>query len=127
MNIQYKKNRLRNYVIFGGLWLAVTIVQVAVAKNNYWLFTWLVVGFFNIAQFVHMYRTPYLTIKEDLLILNNFMDEKSIKLSESIKIKESNGEYIIETDRKKLKINTNVIELTSLDALNAELRKYNLI
>ena len=69
---------------------------------------------------------PYVTIKEGFLIVHNFLNESTIKLSESTQIKKSADDYIIIADGKKLKINTQLIEPASFTALNAALNKFNI-
>ena len=126
MNIKYNKKRLRFNFILGIIWLLITIAQVVWAKNNYWLIGWLIIGLLNFSQMAYLYFTPYITIKEGLLIVNNFLNESSINLSESTHIKTFAGDYIINADGKKLTVDTQIIEPTSLTALNAELYKFNI-
>lgn len=69
---------------------------------------------------------PYLTLKEGLLIVHEFLNKSSIELSESTRIKKFAGDYIFKNNGKKLTINTQLIEPTALIALDKELGKFNI-
>jgi len=123
MNIKYRKKSLRLYLIIGIVWIFLTIAQVYFATNFYLLIGWIIIGLLNVGNIAYRYFFPFLTLKKDSLIVHNFLNNSSIELSESTRVKKFAGDYIFKSNGKELTVDTQLIEPTSLKLLNSELKK----
>tara|TARA_R100000935_G_C2813316_1_gene156083 strand:- start:726 stop:1067 length:342 start_codon:yes stop_codon:yes gene_type:complete len=79
-----------------------------------------------IIMYAYQYLNPYLTITNELIYLNSPFSEK-IGLKKVNKIREFAGEYILESDKKELRIDTTLIDPESLTQLNEKLKSLNLL
>jgi hypothetical protein len=69
-------------------------------------------------------KNQYLTIENGVISVNKPFGKK-INLTEIKQIIKYAGDYTLKTDKTKLKINTQIIELNSLSELDAVLEKLN--
>ena len=77
-----------------------------------------------IAKYFYQKQNKYLTIENERIRVNNIFG-KGINLNEILTIEKYAGDYILKTRKKKLKIDTTIIEPTELSNLNSELEKLN--
>ena len=126
MKIKFTKKRLRAHLILGLLWLALCLVRAYFGTYDDWT-DWFFVGMaaLYLGQFFLEWRNQYLTIDEEQIKVN-YPFGKKIKLSEINRIKKFAGDYTLETDDKKLTINTQIIAPASVEELNGILAKLNL-
>jgi hypothetical protein len=68
----------------------------------------------------------YLIIEKDVL-KQNYIFGKKMELSEIKSIKHFAGEYILRTDKRKMRINIGSIEKSSLAELRDELKKLDVL
>ena len=81
-------------------------------------------GILYLILYLNQKRNKYLTIENGILKINGSFGKK-INLNEIKQIKKFAGDYILKSDKKKLTINTQIIDPNSLVELNAELEKLN--
>lgn len=126
MKIRYKKKRNTFYLIMMAFWGALIISSFVFGDFDGWTdYTVVVLGVMYIAIYSSDYINQYLTIEEGT-IRNNSLFPKKIFLSEIKVFKKFGGEYILQTDSKELRIDTNLIEVVSLAELDKVLADLNL-
>jgi len=100
----------------------------------YWLFDsigfWLnyypfVLAFLYLGLYLFERHFQYLTITEDQIKVNDLFG-KRINISQIHRIKKFAGDYKLITDKKEMKIDTQIIDPDSLEELNEVLAKLNL-
>lgn len=125
MKLRYKKKRLKFYLIITIFWLIIGISCFVFCDSGK-LTTYFQTGISVIYIFVFSvdYFNQYLTIQNGIIKENNLFGKK-MNLTEIKQIKKFAGFYILKTDRKEFKINTQIIDPDSLAELNAELEKLN--
>ncbi|MDB4402082.1 hypothetical protein N9169_01290 [Algibacter sp.] len=125
MKIRYKKKRLKFYLIMTILWLIFVVFNLISNDFGEWTaYTWLGISVMYIAIYSFDYFNQYLTIQNNV-IKENHLFGKKINLNEIKRIKKFAGDYILQTDKTELTINTQIIDQNSLTELNAELEKLN--
>ena len=126
MKIRYKKKRNTFYLIMMAFWGALIVSSFVFGDFDGWTdYTVVVLGVMYIAIYSSDYINQYLTIEEGT-IRNNSLFPKKIFLSEIKVFKKFGGEYILQTDSKELRIDTNLIEVVSLAELDKVLADLNL-
>jgi len=85
----------------------------------------LFISFLFLATYFYESSKQYLSIKDGFIKINQ-INGKKIKLKDIKSIRKFAGDYILESDKSKLTINTNLIEKDSLIDLDKELSKLNL-
>ncbi|MCX2720271.1 hypothetical protein [Lentiprolixibacter aurantiacus] len=126
----FKKSYLRANLIFGLIWLTVFILKVFIEDNtnsiSYWIdYGFLLVAVLYLGTYLYQKRYGYLTLENGLLKLNDPRN-KHIDLNTVTRFKFFAGEYILESDSKKLKVNTYLLEPPSVALLKAALEKHGL-
>ncbi|MCF6294194.1 MAG: hypothetical protein L3J25_00720 [Flavobacteriaceae bacterium] len=125
MKIYYNRKRLNHSLIFGILWLIISLLGIFIKDDPYWTdYCFLLVSFLYLGSYFYEKSNQYLTIQNGQ-IHKNYPFSKKINLSEIKRIKKSVGEYILQTDKTRLIVNTNFIDKKSLEDLNIELEKLN--
>lgn len=125
MKIRYKKKRLKFYLIMTILWLIFVVFNLISNDFGEWTaYTWLGISVMYIAIYSFDYFNQYLTIQNNV-IKENHLFGKKINLNEMKRIKKFAGDYILQTEKTELTINTQIIDQNSLTELNAELKKLN--
>ena len=121
MKILYNKKR-RKYELFQGIfWILIFILGVLFSyKKNVFFYLYLIMGLIHI--YLHLKVKYYLSI-ENNIIKQNYIFGKKINLSEIKSIKHFAGEYILRTDKRKMRIDIGSIEKSSLAELRDELKK----
>lgn len=124
MTIAYKKKYLNINLIYA-LLFTVTLFTVSLNSSESWM---MIIGILTptcfIAKYFYQTQKKYLTI-EDERIRVNYIFGAEINLNEIHTIEKYAGGYILKTGKKKLKIDTTIIEPTELSNLNSELAKLN--
>ena len=124
MKIRYKKGRTRFYLIMTIIWIILLIVNIFYGDMDnrvFWLWIILPIGYISVYTFE--YINQYLTI-EDGFIYRNSIFPKKLELNKLKTCKKFAGDYILETDQNKLRIDTTLIDQKSLNELNQTLTKY---
>jgi len=121
MKILYSKKR-RKYELFQGIfWILIFILGVLFSyRKNVFFYLYLIMGLIHI--YLHLKVKHYLSI-ENNIIKQNYIFGKKINLSEIKSIKHFAGEYILRTDKRKMRIDIGSIEKSSLAELIDELKK----
>lgn len=113
-------------LVMGLIWLSFFLVGLFIDRETRWLdYGWLLVSALYLGTYLYQRRYGYLTLDNGVLKLNDPRN-KHISLNEVTRFKYFAGDYILESDTKKLKVNTHLLEPTSLVLLKAELEKYGL-
>ncbi|MFN7676343.1 hypothetical protein [Flavobacterium sp.] len=124
MKIAYKKKYLNINLIYS-LIFSVTLFTVFLESSESWK---IIIGILTptcfIAKYFYQKQNKYLTIENERIRVNNIFG-KGINLNEILTIEKYAGDYILKTGKKKLKIDTTIIEPTELSNLNSELEKLN--
>jgi hypothetical protein len=124
MTIAYKKKYLNINLIYA-LLFTVTLFPFTLNSAESWM---LIIGILTptsfIAKYFYQKQKKYLTIEDERIRVNNIFG-KGINLNEIQTIEKYAGDYILKTGKKKLKIDTTIIEPTELSNLNSVLEKLN--
>ena len=124
MTIGYKKKYLNINLIYA-LLFTVTLFTVSYEGSESWM---IIIGIFTptcfIAKYFYQKQRKYLTIEHKRIRVNNIFG-KGININEIQTIEKYAGDYILKTNKKKLKIDTTIIEPSELSNLNSELEKLN--
>jgi len=128
MKIRFKKKRLYMSAILGIFWTGLGIFNLIEDENLRWSdYIYLLVGILYIGHFIFDYMNQYLIVESGTIRKNPLYGyRKKINLNEINLIKKFAGDYTLNTNTQKLKINTELIEQKSLDELNNILQKLNL-
>ena len=125
MKIQYRKNRHNFNLTFGILFLAISLLGIFTRDNTSWTeYCFLIISFLHFGTYFYEKKNQYMTIENGVISVNKPFGKK-INLAEIKQIKKYAGDYTLKTDKTKLKINTQIIELNSLSELDAVLEKLN--
>lgn len=125
MKIQYKKKRLNHSLVFGLLWLTISLLGIFIKENPSWTdYGFLIISFFYLGTYFYEKKNQYMTIENGIISINQPFG-KRINLTEINRIKKIAGDYILKTDKTELTISTQVIDEKSLAELNVELEKLN--
>ena len=125
MKIQYKKRKLNFNLFFGILWLILFLSQLFFDKEINWIDYSLFISLVYFGTYFYQMKYKYVSINNGILTVDGPFG-KNINLNEIKGIKKFAGDYIIKTEKKAFRINTQVIDPHSLAKLNAELEKLNL-
>jgi hypothetical protein len=125
MKIRFTNKRLRYNLIFGILYVALGVVAIIFDSNNFFNYLWTVLGTIHIGTYLFENKKQYLTIENGIISKNQLIPKK-INLNEIKRIKKFAGDYILKTDSTELRINTELIEKSSLLELNTVLENLNL-
>lgn len=126
MKIRYTRKKLLSSLIMSLLWLAFGLYFLI--ENNFKGLTsylFMAVAVFYLAIFIFESTHQYMTLENGMLT-RNLLIKDSIRLDEIKSISKMGQYYILKTDKRKININTRIIEPRSLEALNEELEKLNL-
>jgi hypothetical protein len=126
MKIRYKKKHLNHSLIFGTLWLIISLLGIFIKENPYWTdYGFIIISFLYLGTYFYGKRNKYLTIENGQICVNKPFGKK-IGLTEIKQIKKFAGDYILKTDKTELTINTQIIDEKSLAELNSELEQLEL-
>jgi hypothetical protein len=126
MIINYRKKRLNNYLIFGILYLTLSLLLIFTKENRSFTdYGFLIISILYLGTYFYEKKNQYLTIGSGLVSVNKPFGKK-IKLNEIKQIKKFSGDYILKTNKTELTINTQIIDEKSLVELDSELKKLNI-
>ena len=121
MKILYSKKRRKYELIQGIFWILLFILGVLFSdRKNDFFYLYLIMGLIHI--YLHLKVKHYLSI-ENNIIKQNYIFGKKMDFSEIKSIKHFAGEYILRTDKRKMRIDIGSIEKSSLAELRDELKK----
>jgi hypothetical protein len=128
MVIEYKKSYMRSHLIFGLFWVLFFLLFTFFSDTSFlWFdFGYLAIAAMYLGMYIYQKRYGYLTLEKGVLKLNDPRN-KYIDLNTVTRFKFFAGDYILESDSKKLKVNTALMEPPSVVQLKTELEKYGLI
>ena len=121
MKILYSKKK-RKYNLFQGIfWILLFGIGVLFSdRKNVFFYLNLIMGLVDI--YLYLKVKFYLSI-ENNIIKQNYIFGKKMDFSEIKSIKHFAGEYILRTDKRKMRIDIGSIEKSSLAELRDELKK----
>ena len=121
MKILYSKKR-RKYELFQGIfWILIFILGVLFSdRKNVFFYLYIPLGLISLYRYI---KVKYYLSIENNIIKQNYIFGKKIDLSEIKSIKHFAGEYILRTDKRKMRIDIGSIEKSSLAELRDELKK----
>ena len=121
MKILYSKKR-RKYDLFYTIFcLLIGILSLFFSETNHmFLYLYMPLGLISLYRYIKV--KYYLIIEKDVL-KQNYIFSKKMELSEIKSIKHFAGEYILRTDKRKMRIDIGSIEKSSLAELRDELKK----
>lgn len=126
MKIRYKRKRNRFYLILIAFWVVLIISSFIFGDFDGWTdYTVVALGVMYSTIYSFNYFNQYLTIENGTIRHNSPFSEK-ISFSEIKIFKKFAGEYILKTDSKELRIDTNLIDELSLIDLDKALSNLNL-
>lgn len=126
MKFNYHKKRINYFLIYGLCWLFIGIAFIIIKPKNILSYGWLFMASFYIGNYLYMKKHQYLSLKNDTLYHNRiFPKPNKIKLSELKEIKKVvTGDYILKSEKAKLKINSQLIDKESLEELLSMIKEY---
>ena len=121
MKILYSKKK-RKYNLFQGIfWILLFAIGVLFSdRKNVFFYLYIPLGLISLYRYIKV--KYYLIIEKDVL-KQNYIFGKKMDLSEIKSIKHFAGEYILRTDKRKMRIDIGSIEKSSLAELRDELKK----
>ena len=116
MKIKYKKKKLFFDLLSGLFWTGMAIDGIVGNENVRWTkYVMLLLGLVYLTTFIFKTTQQYLTIENGTIQLNEMLGSiQKINLDEIIQIIEFDGDYILITENKKMKVNTEEIDTKSL-------------
>lgn len=124
MKIRYKRRFLRWNLIFGIFWLLLGVISTSNNSENYLNYGYLIVALLYIGNYLHKSKNQYLTIDNDSITLNNLIPKKIYQI-DLVQIKKSAGDFILQTDKIELRVETRLIDKNSLKDLEKILKHLN--
>ncbi len=124
MKIKYSKKKLRVNLIFGILWLVISLIRLFAPDNNgHWFSLFLLaISILHFFLYYHESVNQYISIENGIIKINSLFGKK-MKLADIRKIKKFAGDYTLIFEYEQLTVNTQIIDPESLAKLNAELEK----
>ena len=116
MHIKYSKKQLRQNLIFGVIWLLIFIGYLSFGSQSNLRYGYLIMGIFFLSNYLYQKTKHYLTIEGGFL-KKNYIFPKKISLKDIKEVRYFAGEYKLISENSELKINTVVIDKTSLKDL----------
>lgn len=127
MGIGYRKRHLNVNLILRVAFLILGIVGFLVKDTLRWGdYSTALISILYLTVYGYQKKYKYLILANGIMKINSPFGEK-VKLGEIKQIKKFAGDYIIKTDYKKITINTQIIEPDSLELLNDELEKLDIV
>ena len=125
MKIKYKKKKLFFDLLSGLFWTGMAIDGIVGNENVRWTkYVMLLLGLVYLTTFIFKTTQQYLTIENGTIQLNEMLGSiQKINLDEIIQIIEFDGDYILITENKKMKVYTEEIDTKSLMDLKNILSK----
>lgn len=125
MKVAYKKRQLTINLVLGLIWLGLFVVSISQEKPNWTDYGYGIIAIVYLCIYLYQKRYKYVNIKNGIISLNGPFGKKLL-LTDIKQIKEFAGDYILKSDTQELRIDTRIIDVESLEVLNAELKKLNI-
>lgn len=125
MKIAFKKRHLNIQLFYGLLFLLLGLITLHSAQNSWYDILFILAPMLFISKYFSLKHNKYLTIDRGMIKVNTLFG-KQIKIAKINQIEKYAGTYNIQTDTKKLSIDTHIIEKKSLTELNAVLDNLNI-
>ena len=121
MKILYSKKR-RKYELFYTIFcFLIGILSMFFSKTNHiFFYLYMPLGLISLYRYI---KVKYYLITQNNVIKQNYIFGKKMNLSEIKSIKHFAGEYILRTDKRKMKIDISCVDKSSLLELKGELKK----
>lgn len=128
MKIKYKNSRFIKNIIIGSIFILMGIDSIIDINNDRWSKYFIFcVGIIYLATTIYEMVFQYLTIENGTIRSNAILSfRKTIKLNEVYWIKESDRNYYLKTDKTVFKIDTDLIDTSSLLQLHSLLKALDL-
>ena len=107
IKLRYNIKNQRYYIIAGGLFILLAGIEL-IASNEIRYFN-ITLALLYIAPYFYHKKVPFLTIQKGVL-KQNWWFGKSIDSKDINEIKYFDGEYIIRSQKKELRIDTHIID-----------------
>jgi hypothetical protein len=124
MKITFKKRHLNSNLFYGVFFTVIGLIMLKSNQEPWHAILSIVFSILYVAKYSLQKHYQYLTLDKGGIKVNNLFG-KEIKMTEINQIEKYAGTYIIKTDKKKLSIDTHIIEKKLLIALNAALENLN--
>jgi hypothetical protein len=125
MKIAFKKRHLNTNLFYGLLSISTGLITLQSNQNRWYALFSVLLPILFVTKYFLLKHNKYLTIDKGSIKINSLFGGQ-VKMSEIKQIEKYARKYIIQTDNKKLSIDTHVIEKKSLIELNAELENLNI-
>ncbi|MFA7447742.1 MAG: hypothetical protein WCY77_04835 [Weeksellaceae bacterium] len=117
MRIPYKKRHVNTNLFFGILWLSYFLIKILLFDSFHWIdYGCVFLSFAYLTIYFYEIRYKYVTIQDGVLSVNELI-RKKVNLNEINQIKRFAGDYIIQSDKNEVTINTQIIDTNSLPDL----------
>lgn len=117
MRIPYKKRHVNTNLFFGILWLSYFLIKILLFDSFHWIdYGWVFLSFAYLTIYFYEIRYKYVTIQDGVFSVNELI-RKKVNLNEINQIKRFAGDYIIQSDKNEVTINTQIIDTNSLPDL----------
>lgn len=128
MKLKFKKKRFVYNLLLGLFWTGIAMDSILELEKIRWTkYIILVLGIQYLAKFLYEMKYQYIIIKDGTLQRSGlFHFHRKINLKEVYAIKEIQGTYYLKTDKTVFKIDTDLIDTSSLLHLHALLKELNL-
>lgn len=125
MKIAFKKRHLNINLFYGLLFILTGLITLKSNQNRWYDIFSILLPILFVTKYFLLKHNKYLTIDKGIIKINSLFGGQ-VKMSKIKQIEKYAGKYIIQTDNKKLSIDTHIIEEKSLVKLNAELENLNI-
>lgn len=128
MKLKFKKKRFAYNFLLGVFWTGIALDSILKLEKIRWTkYILLALGISYLAKFLYEIKYQYIIIKDGTLQRSGlFHFHRKINLNEVYAIKELHGTYYLKTNTTIFKINTDLIDTTSLLQLHSVLKELNL-
>ncbi|MCE2611797.1 hypothetical protein LVD13_02355 [Flavobacteriaceae bacterium D16] len=117
---------MRSNLIFGLMWAIFFQIFIFTDDGIRWFhFGYLAVAAMYLGTYLYQRRYGYLTLENGVLKLND-PRRKYINLNEVTHFKYFAGDYILESEQHKVKVNNHLLDEASLELFKLEMMKYGL-
>jgi len=104
MKIQYSKKRHKFSLIYGVLFLTISLLGILRDNTSWTEYCFLIIPFSYFGTYFYEKKNQYMTIENGVISVNKPFGKK-INLTEIRQIEKYAGDYTLKTDKTELKIN----------------------
>lgn len=108
MNIRYNKKVQRKELVLGSIFFFLGLVFIWNEPRNFLRYGLLFLGLVHLISGLYKIKNPYVILQRGIIKRSGIFP-KLIELSEIAKIRQFAGDYILFSDDKKLKINSELM------------------